>query len=163
MFGKFNFFSCFKLSKLKCRRYFVYLLMVMLLVGFVETVGNNSSRMLPNSSSINQFEALPVPEALFENKPPPPSSGLSSSSSSSSVAAAPSSSSSASSPTSSAGLQPVFPERSDAAYFIVAINGGAKVWSRILAKTLMDMGPPIGSPLGPPLRPIYVDLPSTGR
>lgn len=153
MFGKFNFFSCcFKLSKLKCR-YFVYLLMVVvMLVGLVETDGNNS-RMLPNSTS-SQFETLPVPEALFENKPPPPSSG-------------PSSPSAASSSSSSAGsstvLQPVFPERSDAAYFIVAINGGAKLWSRILAKTLMDMGPPIGSPLGPPLRPIYVDLPSTGR
>lgn len=154
MFGKFNFFSCFKLSKLKCR-YFVYLLMVIMLVGIVEADGNNS-RMLPNSTS-SQFETLPVPEALFENKLPPPSSGPSSS------AASSSSSSSSSSAASSAGLQPVFPERSDAAYFIVAINGGAKVWSRILAKTLMDMGPPIGSPLGPPLRPIYVDLPSTGR
>ncbi|KAL5287110.1 GRIN3A family protein [Megaselia abdita] len=152
MFGKFNFFSCFKLSKLKCR-YFVYLLMTMLLlVGFVETDSNNS-RMLPNSAN-SQFETLPLPEALFENKPPPPpSSGPSS---------VPASSSSSSS-SSSAALQPVFPERSDAAYFIVAINGGAKVWSRILAKTLMDMGPPIGSPLGPPLRPIYVDLPSSGR
>lgn len=153
MFGKFNFFSCFKLSKLKCR-FFVYLLMVIMLVGLVETDGNNS-RMLPNSTS-SQFETLPVPEALFENKPPPPPS------SGPSAASSPSSSSS-SSAGSSAGLQPVFPERSDAAYFIVAINGGAKLWSRILAKTLMDMGPPIGSPLGPPLRPIYVDLPSTGR
>lgn len=154
MFGQFNFFSCcFRLSKLKCR-YFVYLLMVML-VGFVETSANNNnySRMLPNSSS-SQFETLPVPEALYENKQPPPSSGPSVSSSSSSSSA---------SSSAAAGLQPVFPERSDAAYFIVAINGGAKVWSRVLAKTLMDMGPPIGSPLGPPLRPIYVDLPNTGR
>lgn len=156
MFGKFNFFSCFKLSKLKFR-HFVYLLMVML-VGFTEANENNSSRMSLQNTTASKFETLPSPEALFENKPPPPSSGPSSSSSS-----VGSSSPSSTGAGSSAGLQPVFPERSDAAYFIVAINGGAKRWSRILAKTLMDMGPPIGSPLGPPLRPIYVDLPTTGR
>lgn len=108
------------------------------------------SLLMQNRPNSSQFEALPVPEALFENELPPPSSG-------------PASSASGSVGISAAGLQPVFPERSDAAYFIVAVNGGAKVWSRILAKTLMDMGPPIGSPLGPPLRPIYVDLPSSGR
>lgn len=161
MFGKFNFFSCFKLSKLKFR-HFVYLLMVML-VSFIEANNNNSEMLLQNITT-SEFETLPVPEALFENKLSPPSSGPSlSSSSSSSVASSSPSASSSSSAASSAGLQPVFPERSDAAYFIVAINGGAKRWSRILAKTLMDMGPPIGSPLGPPLRPIYVDLPTTGR
>ncbi|XP_037926578.1 uncharacterized protein LOC119661346 isoform X2 [Hermetia illucens] len=58
---------------------------------------------------------------------------------------------------------PVFPERSDAVYFIVAVSGGAKTWGRTLARTLLDMGPPFGSPKGPPLRPLYVDLPSNGR
>lgn len=58
---------------------------------------------------------------------------------------------------------PVFPERSDAVYFIVAVAGGAKAWGRTLARTLLDMGPPFGSPQGPPLRPIYVDLPQNGR
>jgi hypothetical protein len=58
---------------------------------------------------------------------------------------------------------PVFPERPDAVYFIVAVKGGAKTWSRTLARTLLDMGPPFGSPQGPPLRPIYVDLPQNGK
>ncbi|XP_055378330.1 putative uncharacterized protein DDB_G0277255 [Condylostylus longicornis] len=57
---------------------------------------------------------------------------------------------------------PIFPERSDAVYFIVAIMGGAKTWSRIMARTLLEMGPPFGSPMGPPLRPLYVDLPASG-
>lgn len=54
--------------------------------------------------------------------------------------------------------------RSDAVYFIVAVIGGAKIWSRTLARTLSDMGPPFsGDPLGSPLRPIYIDLPTNGR
>ncbi|XP_055859129.1 uncharacterized protein LOC129921359 isoform X2 [Episyrphus balteatus] len=61
------------------------------------------------------------------------------------------------------GPLPVFPERSDAVYFVVAVIGGAKVWSRTLARCLMEMGPPFGSPLGPPLRPLYVDLPANGK
>ncbi|XP_055917698.1 uncharacterized protein LOC129949971 isoform X2 [Eupeodes corollae] len=61
------------------------------------------------------------------------------------------------------GPLPVFPERSDAVYFVVAVIGGAKVWSRTLARSLMEMGPPFGSPLGPPLRPLYVDLPANGK
>ena len=59
--------------------------------------------------------------------------------------------------------QPVFPERSDAVYFVIAVAGGAKIWARTLARTLLDMGPPFGSPQGPPLRPIYVDLPANER
>lgn len=58
---------------------------------------------------------------------------------------------------------PEFPQRSDAVYFIVAVSGGAKIWSRTLARTLIDMGPPFGSPQGPPLRPLYIDLPANGR
>lgn len=58
---------------------------------------------------------------------------------------------------------PVFPERTDAVYFVVAVVGGAKMWGRMLAKTLLDLGPPFNSPHGPPLRPIYVDMPSNGR
>lgn len=58
---------------------------------------------------------------------------------------------------------PVFPERSDAVYFIVAVVGGAKTWGRTLARTLLDMGQPFESPQGPPLRPLYVDLPQNGR
>lgn len=61
-----------------------------------------------------------------------------------------------------AGL-PIFPERSDAVYFVVAVSGGAKNWGRTLARTLLDMGPPFSNPQGPPLRPIYVDLPPSGR
>ncbi|XP_058065948.1 uncharacterized protein LOC131215574 [Anopheles bellator] len=61
------------------------------------------------------------------------------------------------------GSQPVFPERPDAVYFAVAVNGGAKLWGRTLARTLIDMGPPFGNPQGPPLRPIYIDLPDNGR
>lgn len=58
---------------------------------------------------------------------------------------------------------PVFPERSDAVYFIVAVSGGAKAWGNTLARTLLDMGPPFESPQGPPLRPLFVDLPQKGR
>ncbi|CRK95065.1 CLUMA_CG008543, isoform A [Clunio marinus] len=58
---------------------------------------------------------------------------------------------------------PIFPERSDAVYFVVAVPGGAKSWGRALARTLLDMGTPFSSPQGPPLRPIYVDLPTSGR
>lgn len=58
---------------------------------------------------------------------------------------------------------PIFPERPDAVYFVVAVAGGAKTWGRTLARTLLDMGAPFSSPQGPPLRPIYVDLPSSGR
>lgn len=58
---------------------------------------------------------------------------------------------------------PEFPQRTDAVYFIVAVTGGAKIWSRTLARTLIDMGPPFGSPQGPPLRPLYVDIPPNGR
>lgn len=58
---------------------------------------------------------------------------------------------------------PEFPQRSDAVYFIVAVVGGAKIWSRTLARTLIEMGPPFGSPQGPPLRPLYIDLPANGR
>lgn len=58
---------------------------------------------------------------------------------------------------------PEFPQRPDAVYFIVAVAGGAKVWGRTLARTLIDMGPPFDSPLGPPLRPVYIDIPPNGR
>lgn len=58
---------------------------------------------------------------------------------------------------------PEFPQRNDAVYFIVAVTGGAKIWSRTLARTLIEMGTPFGSPQGPPLRPIYIDLPANGR
>lgn len=58
---------------------------------------------------------------------------------------------------------PVFPERADAVYFVVAVPGGGKTWGRALAKTLIDMGEQFGDPQGPPLRPIYVDLPSSER
>ncbi|XP_059614954.1 uncharacterized protein LOC132260688 [Phlebotomus argentipes] len=58
---------------------------------------------------------------------------------------------------------PVFPQRSDAVYFVVAAAGGARQWGRILGRTLLDMGPPFSSPQGPVLRPIYVDLPQNGR
>ncbi|XP_053663885.1 uncharacterized protein LOC128713047 [Anopheles marshallii] len=61
------------------------------------------------------------------------------------------------------GSQPVFPDRPDAVYFAVAVNGGAKLWGRTLARTLIDMGPPFGNPQGPPLRPIYINLPDSGR
>lgn len=64
---------------------------------------------------------------------------------------------------SSDGILPVFPERPDAVYFIVAVVGGAKTWGRTLARTLLDMGQPFESPQGPPLRPLYVDLPQNGR
>lgn len=66
-------------------------------------------------------------------------------------------------PIDSAGRLPEFPQRSDAIYFVVAVAGGAKVWGRTLARTLIDMGPPFASPQGPPLRPLYVDLPENGR
>lgn len=58
---------------------------------------------------------------------------------------------------------PIFPERSDAAYFVVAVSGGIKMWGRSLARTLLDMGDVFSSPHGPPLRPIYIDLPLNGR
>lgn len=58
---------------------------------------------------------------------------------------------------------PEYPPRTDAVYFIVAVTGGAKVWSRTLTRTLVDLGPPFNSVLGPPLRPLYIDLPSNGR
>lgn len=58
---------------------------------------------------------------------------------------------------------PIFPERSDAAYFVVAVSGGVKMWGRTLARTLLDIGDVFSSPHGPPLRPIYVDLPLNGR
>lgn len=61
------------------------------------------------------------------------------------------------------GKLPEFPQRPDAVYFIVAVAGGAKVWGRTLARTLIDMGAPFDSPLGPPLRPLYVDIPPNGR
>ncbi|KFB43278.1 AGAP005527-PA-like protein [Anopheles sinensis] len=61
------------------------------------------------------------------------------------------------------GSQPVFPDRPDAVYFAVAVSGGAKLWGRTLARTLIDMGPPFGNPQGPPLRPIYINLPDNGR
>lgn len=61
------------------------------------------------------------------------------------------------------GELPIFPERSDAVYFVVAVSGGAKSWGRALARTLLDMGAPFSNPQGPPLRPIYVDLPTSGR
>lgn len=53
-------------------------------------------------------------------------------------------------------------ERDDAVYFIVAVIGGAKVWSRTLARTLSDIGAFV-DPIGSPLKPIYVDLPANGR
>jgi hypothetical protein len=58
---------------------------------------------------------------------------------------------------------PIFPERSDAVYFVVAVSGGIKNWGRTLARTLLDLGDIFSSPHGPPLRPIYVDLPANGR
>ncbi|KAG5670729.1 hypothetical protein PVAND_000973 [Polypedilum vanderplanki] len=58
---------------------------------------------------------------------------------------------------------PIFPERSDAVYFVVAVSGGIKSWGRALARTLLDIGDIFNSPHGPPLRPIYVDLPANGR
>lgn len=58
---------------------------------------------------------------------------------------------------------PIFPERTDAVYFVVAVSGGIKNWGRVLARTLLDMGDVFSSPNGPPLRPIYVDLPANGR
>lgn len=61
------------------------------------------------------------------------------------------------------GKLPEFPKRTDAVYFIVAVAGGAKIWARTLARTLIDMGTPFGSPQGPPLRPLYVDIPQNGR
>lgn len=61
------------------------------------------------------------------------------------------------------GRLPVFPERTDAVYFLVAVVGGAKMWGRMLAKTLQDLGPPFNNPHGPPLRPIYLDMPQNGR
>jgi hypothetical protein len=61
------------------------------------------------------------------------------------------------------GELPIFPERPDAVYFVVAVSGGAKSWGRALARTLLDMGPPFSDPQGPPLRPIYVDMPTSGR
>ncbi|XP_053686430.1 uncharacterized protein LOC128735972 [Sabethes cyaneus] len=59
--------------------------------------------------------------------------------------------------------QPIFPERSDAVYFVIALHGGSKVWSRTLARTLLDLGVPFSNPQGPPLRPIILDLPPNGR
>lgn len=59
--------------------------------------------------------------------------------------------------------QPVFPERPDAVYFVIALHGGAKIWGRTLARTLLDLGAPFSNPQGPPLRPIIIDLPSNGR
>lgn len=61
------------------------------------------------------------------------------------------------------GELPIFPERTDVVYFVVAVAGGAKSWGRTLARTLLDMGAPFSNPQGPPLRPIYVDLPASGR
>jgi hypothetical protein len=58
---------------------------------------------------------------------------------------------------------PIFPERPDAVYFVVAVSGGVKSWGRTLARTLLDIGDIFSSPHGPPLRPIYVDLPANGR
>lgn len=58
---------------------------------------------------------------------------------------------------------PIFPERTDVVYFVVAVSGGIKNWGRVLARTLLDMGDVFSSPNGPPLRPIYVDLPANGR
>jgi hypothetical protein len=43
---------------------------------------------------------------------------------------------------------PIFPERNDAVYFVVAVAGGFKSWGRIMARTLLDMGDMFGSPLG---------------
>lgn len=54
--------------------------------------------------------------------------------------------------------------RSDAVYFVVAVSGGSKIWSRSLLRTLSDMGPPFsGDSLGSPLVPIFIDLPTNGR
>lgn len=81
-------------------------------------------------------EALPQPERLANPLPPLDPTG---------------------------GKLPEFPQRPDAVYFIVAVAGGAKVWGRTLARTLIDMGAPFDSPQGPPLRPIYIDIPPNGR
>ncbi|XP_058457456.1 uncharacterized protein LOC131434603 isoform X3 [Malaya genurostris] len=58
---------------------------------------------------------------------------------------------------------PVFPDNSNTVYFIIALHGGGKLWSSMLARTLLDMGTPFTNPLGPPLKPIILDLPSNGR
>lgn len=68
-----------------------------------------------------------------------------------------------SSSSSSSTRLPEFPHRSDAVYFIIAVSGGAKIWARTLARTLIEMGAPFDSPQGPPLRPLYIDLPANGR
>lgn len=90
-----------------------------------------------NSSTKHHNEIvqqLPIPEALGGNPPPI-----------------------------ELGKLPEFPQRPDAVYFIVAVAGGAKIWGRTLARTLIDMGTPFGSPQGPPLRPLYVDIPQNGK
>lgn len=88
------------------------------------------------SPDAHRAEALPRPERLAKPLPPLDPVG---------------------------GKLPEFPQRPDAVYFIVAVAGGAKVWGRTLARTLIDMGAPFDSPQGPPLRPIYIDIPPNGR
>lgn len=44
-----------------------------------------------------------------------------------------------------------------------SVNGGGKLWGRSLARTLLDLGPPFDNPQGPPLRPLYLDMPTSGR
>lgn len=84
-------------------------------------------------------EMLPVAQPLVAGPPEPPLHGP------------------------AGGRLPEFPQRPDAVYFVVAVTGGAKIWSRTLARTLIDMGSPFASPQGPPLRPLYVDIPPNGR
>lgn len=97
----------------------------------------SSSPALPsNASDEHALEALPQPQALVgASSPVDPSERA----------------------------LPVFPERPDAVYFVVAVAGGEKSWGRTLARTLLDMGPPFSNPQGPPLRPLYIDLPQNGR
>lgn len=55
------------------------------------------------------------------------------------------------------------PQRNKAVYFIVAVSGGAKIWSRTLARTLLELGMPFDTAPESPLRPLYIDLPTNGR
>lgn len=118
----------------------------------VERIENSSFDVISTSTSTPNITAIPFKENIINHlkqKPlkieslPIPELLLGSKSSDSSL--------------------PVFPERPDAVYFIVAVVGGAKTWGRTLARTLLDMGQPFESPQGPPLRPLYVDLPQNGR
>lgn len=60
------------------------------------------------------------------------------------------------------------PEKSkptmNATYFVVAVMGGAKIWSRTLSRTLTEIEASLDKNSSrAPLKPIYVDLPASGR